>query len=68
MQPGDLVDHIFKDWNLVTGIVIAVELWKDPGAPDRNYGCSVDVMWPCGSIDRYEEDELRYAGEISPRC
>ena len=40
------------------GIVTSVEMWADKGAPDRNCGVHVEVYWPDGTLQTYEEDEL----------
>ena len=42
------------------GIVLEVEAWSDPGSPERNVGVSVDVLWPDGSINTCQDDELMW--------
>ena len=45
------------------GVVIFSEVWKDPGAPDRNCGVHVHVLWSDGNVKVYEDDELTLIGE-----
>ena len=40
------------------GIVTNINFWKDSGAPDRNFGITVTVLWPSGTCQDFEEDEL----------
>lgn len=40
------------------GIVITVNHWVDSGAPDRNFGTDVMVLWPSGHLQDFFEDEL----------
>ena len=73
MSPGDLVryrwpsflgclDNTMHDKGF--GIVLeGSEAWVDTGAPDRNFGVSVLVRWPDGSIVTHEEDELEIVSE-----
>ena len=41
------------------GVVLKVETWADPGAPERNCGVHVVVHWSNGTFQTYEEDELK---------
>ena len=41
-----------------TGVILMVENWIDQGAPDRNFGTKVSVMWDDQSISDYDPDEL----------
>ena len=41
-----------------TGIIISIEKWVDKGAPDRNFGVDVKVLWSNGEIGDYDEPEL----------
>lgn len=67
MREGDLVvyhwpsflgqlDNTVHDKGI--GIVTNVEQWVDRGAPDRNFGVTVEVLWSDGEHSSYEEDEL----------
>ena len=63
MQPGDLVTlgeswsfNTIKDYDV--GLVIGVRPWTDQGAPNRNFGVHVHVLWSNGVRCSYEEDEL----------
>lgn len=63
MQPGDLVRWRVPfdtlDWQEdETGIVISINHWIDEGAPDRNFGTDVTVLWPGGHLMEFFEDEL----------
>ena len=65
MQVGDLVRHC---WGILAevegshptkpGVVLEIVSWVDSGAPDRNFGISVKVLWTDGSWSLYEPDEL----------
>ena len=33
-------------------------MWVDKGAPDRNFGVDVKVLWPNGQIESFDEHEL----------
>ena len=60
MQVGDLVK--FKDpiidGVLPTGIgtIVDIKDWVDSGAPDRNVGTHIYVLWSTGDICIYEYD------------
>ena len=62
--PGDLVTFRkssfsgIEEYDGGSGIVIEVEVWKDKGAPDRNFGVNVYVLWSDGKYRTFEEDEL----------
>ena len=67
MKVGDLVIYAHLDFegaeyerSLAPGIVLSIEQWADPGAPDRNFGVDVEVLWNNGRISRVEESELSY--------
>ena len=65
MKMGDLV-RIPARFDLQspgTGVVLGIEKWVDSGAPDRNFGVTVEVLWDSGEIRRYEEDELEVINE-----
>jgi len=67
MKPGDLVK-----WRTQfggppadrVGIVISVDHWVDSGAPDRNFGTDVVVLWPSGKLQDFFEDELEIVDEV----
>ena len=62
ISPGDVV--VFNDYfesspeQEKIGTAITVEVWRDSGAPDRNVGVRVQVMWSDGSLTWVEEDDL----------
>ena len=61
MQPGDLVRmlrYFEDDSDRGTGIVTSVDFWEDPGAPDRNFGVDVYVLWSDGTAERWDDLEL----------
>ena len=68
MKEGDLVRYRkwFYDFDLKSepllsekaGLVLQVSFWKDSGAPDRNFGVDVKVLWSDGVVRSHEEDEL----------
>ena len=68
-REGDLVKYrwpsflgpMHEEFDKGVGLVTKVEAWHDKGAPDRNFGVSVTVLWSNGNVEVYEEDELEYA-------
>ena len=62
MNVGDLVK--FKDPVIISdgidisgiGTIVDIKDWADLGAPDRNVGTHVYVLWPAGDICLYEYD------------
>ena len=65
---GDVVRHcaIFSSDIDDLGIVIEVEVWRDEGAPDRNFGCLCHVYWMHGSFTIEEEDTLEVVSHAKP--
>lgn len=72
MKKGDLVRYCGSDFlepeiqrtGFETGIVLEdPKVWKDSGAPDRNCGVNVLVLWSDGQISSYEEYELEVVDE-----
>lgn len=66
MKVGDLVKWIpqfeTREYNEV-GIVISINHWVDSGAPDRNFGTDIRVLWPSGEVRDFYEDELEIINE-----
>ena len=59
MKVGDMVkyyDGLNDDDR--PGVITKIEQWVDRGAPDRNFGVNVWVLWSDGSHQPYEPDEL----------
>lgn len=58
---GELVKRCEWLWpdNSDCGIVLSVEPWVDKGAPDRNFGITVKVLWSTGFIESCEEADLK---------
>ena len=71
MKSGDLVENHWPralgdlpdQYQRGVGVVLSVKSWRDSGAPDRNFGVTVTVMWSDGTVSGCEEDELRYVYE-----
>ena len=68
MKVGDLVrwkppfdTHNWSDDNV--GIVVSIHHWVDSGAPDRNFGTDVKILWPDGNVQDFYEDELEVVKE-----
>ena len=67
MKAGDLVKYYWPkflgemhdSFDKGIGTVLSVDIWKAPGAPDRNFGVSVTVAWDSGIVETVEEDELK---------
>ena len=41
------------------GVVVEVKHWVDKGAPDRNFGTDIKVLWSDGSVGLYDPYELQ---------
>ena len=65
MKVGDLVVYYdgLNDMSDQPGLVTSVKHWKDPGAPDRNFGIDVWVLWRNGDSQVFDPSELRYYDE-----
>ena len=67
MKVGDLVrfhDRFgVEDTDHGVGLVTGVEPWTDKGAPDRNFGVNIYVLWPGGIRGTYEEIDLEVISE-----
>jgi len=46
-----------------TGLVLEIINWADEGAPDRNFGTDIKVLWQDGIRMLYSPDELVVIGE-----
>ena len=70
MKAGDLVKY---QWSSLyaeidedihgMGIGMVLEeprIWRDMGAPDRNFGVSVTVLWSDGVVRTHEEEEIAH--------
>ena len=60
MKVGDLVVRAYQWHRFETGIVVDINHWVDKGAPDRNFGTDVIVLWEDGSQTPEAEYELDY--------
>jgi hypothetical protein len=71
MKVGDLVKIRKVFWqggslaedNKGTGTIAEVEHWVDLGAPDRNFGVEIHVLWPSGIIESYDDQALEVINE-----
>ena len=66
MRVGDLVvyrNHSEYAPPQRAGVVTKIHTWVDQGAPDRNFGVDVWVLWPDGSHDPCDEHELEVVSE-----
>ena len=78
MHVGDIVTTVWSETDAAArscgfsdndipcryGIVIGVEPWVDKGAPDRNFGVIINVLWPDGTYDEWEDCELEIVSSI----
>ena len=67
MKVGDLViyAHFGLEENeyeksLAPGIVLSIQQLVDSGAPDKNFGVNVEVLWNNGQVSSVEECDLNY--------
>ena len=67
MKVGDLViyAHFGLEENeyeksLAPGIVLSIQQWVDSGAPNKNFGINVEVLWNDGRVSFVEECDLDY--------
>ena len=63
MKTGDIVMYTWSapscdDYKSQNGIVLEVNPWVDSGAPDRNFGVDVKVLWSNGNVETFDEGEL----------
>ena len=68
MKVGDLVRYhdrfgLPENDARELGVVTGVEKWVDKGAPDRNFGVHVFVLWSSGIHATHEEIELEVISE-----
>lgn len=62
---GDIVKHRFNHFvdtqsevKVQSGVILKINQWVDKGAPDRNFGVTIDVLWPDGTIELFDETEI----------
>ena len=62
MKVGDVVRCVwpdsFSDYEGQSGIILEISQWVDKGAPDRNFGIDVKVLWSNGKVESFDESEL----------
>ena len=69
MKVGDIVKYTwpdsFGDYEGSTGIILEVNKWVDKGAPDRNFGVEIKVLWSNGKVESFDEVELDLVSVIN---
>ena len=71
MKVGDLVKvrklfwhkEVSTEGNKDVGTIVEVEHWVDSGAPDRNFGVEIHVLWPSGVVERHDDQALELIHE-----
>ena len=71
MKPGDLVavrrlfwqKEVSAEDDIGTGMIVEIVNWVDSGAPDRNFGTTVSVLWQHGVIEYHDDQELEVVNE-----
>ncbi len=62
MKIGDIVKYTwpdsFNDYRGQNGIILEINHWVDKGAPDRNFGVEVKVLWSSGKVESFDDAEL----------
>ena len=62
MRVGDVVRTVWPDsfdyLKEQNGIILEINQWVDKGAPDRNFGADVKVLWSNGKVESFDESEL----------
>tara|TARA_E500000331_G_scaffold333703_1_gene358177 strand:+ start:55 stop:288 length:234 start_codon:yes stop_codon:yes gene_type:complete len=62
MKVGDVVKYTwpdsFNDYRGQSGIILEINKWVDKGAPDRNFGVDVKVLWSNGKVESFDEVEI----------
>lgn len=61
MKVGDIVKYTWPDsFNGCRGhgIILEINCWVDKGAPDRNFGTDIKVLWPDGNVEKFDESEI----------
>ena len=69
MKVGDIVKYTwpdsFNDYEGQNGVVVEINRWVDKGAPDRNFGIDVKVLWSNGKIESFDDSELELVSVIN---
>jgi len=68
VRTGDVVEYktwyweddpeVPDDFKRGLGTVLEIKHWVDSGAPDRNFGTHITVLWPNGSVEIMSEEDL----------
>ncbi len=58
MRVGELVVRAYEWPRFETGVVVDVNHWVDKGAPDRNFGIDILVLWSDGTQTSEADYEL----------
>ncbi|MBG17681.1 MAG: hypothetical protein CMB52_05575 [Euryarchaeota archaeon] len=69
MKVGDIVKYTwpdsFNEYRGQSGIILEINQWVDRGAPDRNFGIDVKVLWSNGKVESFDESELDLVSIVS---
>ena len=69
MKVGDIVKYTwpdsFNDYEGQNGVIVEINQWVDKGAPDRNFGIDVKVLWSNGKIESFDDSELELVSVIN---
>ena len=62
MKVGDIVKYTwpdsFNEYEGQNGVIVEIAQWVDKGAPDRNFGIEVTVLWSDGRTESFDESEI----------
>tara|TARA_Y100001970_G_scaffold23041_2_gene26957 strand:- start:10746 stop:10973 length:228 start_codon:yes stop_codon:yes gene_type:complete len=69
VKVGDIVKYTwpdsFNEYRGQSGIILEINQWVDRGAPDRNFGIDVKVLWSNGKVESFDESELDLVSIVS---
>ena len=69
MKVGDIVKYTwpdsFNDYEGQNGVIVEINRWVDKGAPDRNFGIDVKVLWSSGKIESFDDSELELVSVVN---
>jgi len=62
MKVGDIVKYTwpesFDECKGQNGVILEINHWVDKGAPDRNFGTEIKVLWSNGRVESFDESEV----------
>lgn len=68
MRVGDIVKYTWPDSfnnHEGHGVILEINHWVDRGAPDRNFGVEIKVLWPDGRVESFDESEIDLVSTIN---